>query len=468
MSGHGRKIWLLPPLFAALYLIFPNRDFTTDGVDYATHVVFGAGLFHPHHLLFSFTCHELYRLVTLFGPVDVFTLMATLTALVTALNVGLVGVLVCRLTHDRRTAAVAMLLFGLSNATWFLATGAEPHPLAIAFELLALLSVTRDGAPSVVPLALLAMLAVLFRQESVFFVLVLAGYVLATTRSPGRFVAFLTITGAGSVLAYVLAAAHEGIRTPGDFAHWIMSYATGPDYKSGLWGHGLSLERIPRLLSGIRDAVVSTGPLHRNARGDHPLVTPGNIIAAGGAFVFVVASAIWIVRGLIRRAPATPGPRFVRGLLLAWIVVDALFIAWWDNGNLKFWGLLLAPVILLGARPWRTPAWLAAPAIAGLAIANFAGGILPDSQPQNSLVYQVIHQIGCDRLRDGDVLVGGTYELRPYALYACRKTVELAPLTEVAALVDRPGLTANVYLLETELRPHDDELDPLRAELSFQ
>jgi hypothetical protein len=420
-----RKAVLL--VTAVAYLALLNREFTSDGVTYAVSARDGYALYHPHHLLYNMGARQLHHL---FARVDLWTLLSIVSALWSLLNVAWLYALARRVFGSDARAAFIACFYAFSDVTWFLGTTAEVYPMVTTFELWAFDRMWRaERACSnreAVVLGVLTALAMLMHQTAIFFALALAWWLWSTTRSLARTAIYLGVSGAITGGAYLLAAWHEGVTGVSSFVRWLVLYAHSEQFKSGEWGGGLSLGRILNPLSGSIESFISFGPLHRWTRGDHPVWTVWTVLEGVSLLVGACALVAWMVR----RAPPEPArvrvPPPLRRLLVVWLVLHGAFTIWWDGGSREIWSMLIAPLLLVIAwRPRVRPAeWVL---LGALVAANLFGGLIPDSRDENGPVYPVVEQLGCDNLRDGDVIIGGVSELDHYVRYRCKVTIRQLP-----------------------------------------
>ena len=475
-SNLASSLYGLSALLLALFLSLSNQADGTDGVDYATSIKQGVGLFHPHHVLygaFGFVVHRALAFITYIDPL---ILMTVLSSLVTTISLIVFFMLVKHLTESTNIALLITAFYAFNYSTIYMGTAAEVYPYAALCELLALLVLLRAPRPSWPVLSLVAALgalAVLFHQTAVFFVMALVLFIGLKTRSFWAAAGVAVSSGALTIGVYIFAAWKNNVHNLSEFLRWIFSYVHTSQYAEGSWGSGLSLARIPAILFGIVSTLIS--PNYQK------YIINGSLFVDWTDFVFFPAVAVVLIalaltiRWLFRkrrsaRSLSTSELRPLLQLLLFWILLGGLFVAWWDQGNIEFWYMLVAPVLLLLALGLRAieqagtplPRCLAVVAF-GLLVANLAGRVHADSRPANSLVRGVLAGIGCERLADGDLLVGPIWDLPPMIRYKCGRetataSIHLAPSAAAQreqALQRYSSLLfagrKHVYWLETEL-----------------
>lgn len=466
----------LSALLLALFLSLSNQADGTDGVDYATSIKQGLGLFHPHHVLYGAFGFVVHRALAFIFYIDPLILMTIMSSLVTTISLIVFFMLVKHLIESTNIALLITALYAFNYSTMYMGTAAEVYPYAALCELLALLVFLRAPRPSWPALSLVAALsalAVLFHQTAVFFVLALVLFIGLKTRSFWAAAGVAVSSGSMTIGVYVFAAMKNNVHNLSEFLRWILFYVHTSQYAEGSWGSGLSLARIPAILFGIASTLIS--PNYHKYMINRSLFVDWTDFVFFPAVVVVVIALGLVTRWLFRnrrvvRTLSTSELRPLLQMLAIWILLGGLFVAWWDQGNIEFWYMLAAPVLLLFALCLRAieqagtplPRRLAVVA-AGLLVANLAGRVYVDSRPSNSLVRGVLAGIGCERIADGDIIVGPVWDLPPMIRYKCGRETTTAsihmaasdPAQREQALQRYSSLLfsgkKHVYWLETEL-----------------
>lgn len=349
-GGPDERRWPFLGLAAFVVLIHAvmfNRDFTVDGLAYATAVESGSGLWHSNHLVFAAIHFAIQHLVQAVSAVPV---RAVWTMQVATALCGLGTVLALATYMAPRAGVVrACLLAALlacSFAFWSFSQEPEAYvpPMFCVALSLALLR-ERELAPGPWRIALLAALAVLavllLQQYALWYpaLLILLRSRLAPGADRRRALAWVGVGVPVACLAAYLAvgAASGGIEDASGLARWLLGYGYDPDA-------GVSTYR-------------AAPPLSARALGF--ALGLGNLL-----FAYEVAlDARWmfaaIIVGIVLLLALFPSwwaavreasPDAVA--LCAFLLANALFAFWWESRNIEF----LLPLAFAGV------------ALAGLAV----------------------------------------------------------------------------------------------------
>jgi hypothetical protein len=468
-------------LFALLvYLLLQNRINVGDGVDYAYSVKLGNNLFHPHHVLYNFFCHRIYSALYGLSSFSPLYFMGVLSSIAMAITVALFYAIAAALTERALLSALFALAYAFTYATFYLGTTAEVYPFSMLFSLFALFVCVRTelrSEPALLIAALLCAGAMLFHQAAIFFTLSVA-YFVARQSGWRRAARFTVYSGVSCAIPYVLASHTMGVRTPAEFIRWILFYVHTSQYKSGEWGHGLSLDRLALIPWGFFSTVVALP--HERLRSIRPLALSLLDFGTAAAVLLLVFSSGFLAVRLFR-TPRNGSFAGLRQLLWLWLGLDVLFTAWWNQTNPKFWYMMLPALYLLCALRFTRSAEKPGPLMKalglstlGLFFTNVCGQVYADSRSNNSAVSGIVNALGCQNLSSGDTLIGPVNNLKMFVLYSCDKLVNVTSLGEVPALAmsDKPAALqhyadelynhhSRVYLLQPEL--HEGVMDTLRT-----
>jgi hypothetical protein len=459
-----------------LFLSLQSHAGRSDGIDYAFGIKQGSSLFHPHHVLYTALGFVVHRALSHVVPIDPLTLINILSSLVTAFTVALFFRLLMVLTKAESLSLLMTAFYTFNYSTLYMGTTAEVYSYSVLCELFALLLCVKHPRPSwpvLCQVAVLGALAVLFHQSAIFFVLALVVFIGLRARSIRAAAVVAAVSGLVTLAFYVFAAEQNGVRAPSGFVHWIFFYAHSHQYEAGVWGGGLTLAHAPDLLDGIFSTLVKPDWQKYMISQrlfvewtDFVLVPAVAVLA--GALVILLLYLLKHRKTVAAQARAQTAP--LRVMLLVWITTGGLFVAWWDQTNIEFWYMLVTPLLLLLALRLHThlrqgvqlPRSLRFIAVS-LLFANLAGRVFADARPSRSMVGEVVAAIGCERIANGDLIIGPIWDLPPAIRYRCDKEIShasiyLAPPAEKKSALRRYEqlLFANpphVYFLETELVP---------------
>jgi len=383
----GRLTALLPGVLLALGIVAvlastAALEQSGDSLAYLTKARDGQGLFHPHHLLFNAAVRSVYLgLAAVVGVRDivlaaqVHNLVLTFIAIVAVYWIGL------RWLGSQLLGLIGLALYGSTTAILVYASQAEVYVPAVALlGVAAAFFLTLAESPSSrsarAGLTVAWVLAVLYHQTTVLFLIAMAVTVLVSRkRELARAVALVSATAGGVVLgAYWLgyrAMEAESTETV-TFLEFILSYAVTPGVR---WG------RI-----GNFDSSGMLGLLESHVRGLSALVPdrPGALTAFAVAGVAAVILA-WCLAG--------SRERLLLCFATSWAVTFLVFFLWWLPQEAEFAVLTSMPVCLaimagvatfvLGSRISAAGARTVAGGILVIAAINFWGGIRFEVLPRH-------------------------------------------------------------------------------------
>jgi len=445
---------------AGLYLLtFTNGAyFTRDTLLYAQAVENGWGTFHPQHLAYIPIARLFYLLWALLSYTGRSLLpLQVLSALVGALNVGLMHEILSRVAR-RRAALAGTALFALSYGSWRYAVEANPYPMTLTGLLLVMLVLIQPGSHSAHQAVLAGMataLASLFTLSGALVapaVLVAFWYRPEDQRARAGRVRLSAIYLAVMLLllacAYVtVAVCTEGVRTPDDLVRYITRFVRG---SSGWLGTGqpLSWRSLIKAVPGFANLFVGEVPLLRwlqgSARGwdllfalspAAVLVERGTaasgaswdvvlaLLASGIVFAVIAAGVTWILRRWTLIRAASP---YLTDTLTIWFVSFSLGALFWLPENVHYWLPNLIPICVMAAEAWsverrggerenRLMPLVWAMLVVCLTIANLAGSIMPLQKPLGN-PYRAMALSFENHLRPGAAVVtlgAGEYRQAP-------------------------------------------------------
>jgi hypothetical protein len=400
--------------------------------------------------------------------------MTMLSSIVTAATVALLCAILHTLTARPLLAALGALAYAFTYGTFYLGTTSEVYPFSILCALCALwlgIRTEQWREPTVVAVALLSALAVLFHQTGLFFGIAMA-YFLLRRCGLGTVVRFTAYSAVATGLPYLSGAYVWGCRSPADFGKWIFFYVHTEQYHSGQWGHGFGLSRLGSIVWGFVSTLVALP--HEKYLAIRPIpVTLLDGLAAVATLVLIAALAtlavdLWRARGT--RSNSNPHA-LLKQTLWIWLVLQVLFTAWWDQTNPEFWYMMLPALytlLTLGLQRYlgeldRPPTALLV-AVLALAGTNFCGRIYSDSRVQNSPTHGILGSLGCANIGAGDYFLGPINDLNAALAYTCGQQIRVGSISKLPTMGEASKAAAlqhygeqvfaphnRVYLLETEL-----------------
>lgn len=313
-----------------IFLLLRSQVHSYDALMFAYAIdlgVFADSVFRPHNLLYLPLAIAVGRLTGL----DPFLSGQLVSALFGGASVSVFWLLARRIA-PYRVALFTTLFFFTTNAVFCVATWVEVYTTSLFFVLLCAFLLARR-TPCAWLVGIAWGMAILSHITNVLLVVPLAVWCLSRARrgAGGQFLAGI-LCGASFLSAFVytgVAWFFVGVRSPGEFILWIVSYtATQSEYgslrPSQLLLAGLGLKRA--LVDGPAGVL---------------MVAHGYVI--GAAVTLAVSS-----RGIARR---------IAVCLLVFFLTYAAFFAWWEPLNIEFWVVTLVPLMflcLLGFRALRS------------------------------------------------------------------------------------------------------------------
>jgi 4-amino-4-deoxy-L-arabinose transferase-like glycosyltransferase len=351
--GHAAAALLLALSAGLLLFSLRAQEQTADSLDYALSARTGAGMYHPHHLLFipivRLFLHGLARMGIGPDPILAGQIHNILWGIVTTVCLFWAGE---RLLGSPFGGIVAAFFLLVARGFWLYSTQLEvyvPATGCLALMTVLLLTQRRDSLRVVQGLLLsfLLALAVLYHQSSLLFCIPL-GYWLIRGRGKARAWKNLWVllpSGALVLVAYLIAFRYTDVETRipdvlsvtqrstlGGFVRFCLAYGFYPQTGWGTFRNVLSVMGIARLVHSQVQCLVTFPWILRF------IVIPGFGLLLAGL-------VLWHARRSVRGAAEAPARRF----LLLWLLTYYGFFLWWFPGEREFFITPLYPLILLAA-----------------------------------------------------------------------------------------------------------------------
>ncbi len=329
---------------AALLLALRAVEQTPDALDQALAARTGAGMLHPHHLIYAPLVHLTLRALAALGgdPRDAVMAGQLHNAAWAAVALPVFAAAAARLLGSAAAGVLLAIVLLVTRGFWTYASQVESYlPAAACLILLAARATAvppGKAAPSWPGLAALLALAALLHQTNVLFAVPLAVGLSAAHGRPGALAAARACAAAGALLLAAYAAAYVAAAEAaahGGFQRYVLAYALAP--VPG-WGEAanMSARGLAALLRSQAAAVTA-----------YPAGWGGAAAVLGGAAA--AGLLVWHLRQIQRRAPEAAR----RAFLLAWVGVYWLFFLWWLPGDSDFFVVTLPPLLLLAGLVWR-------------------------------------------------------------------------------------------------------------------
>ena len=247
-------------LWLAFFIVFQNKDYSYDSIEYATNVRNGTNIFHPHHLLYNACGYLLYNIFG--GKIDPLRLLSGANAfLIAIVFVIIVKILYSKTDNFLRSIWIANL-FAVSSGALYIASSVEVYASAIFFQSLALLIlIQKKNSASdtwfyIFLTALVSSLGALFHQTAVFFIPVAAWFIWRENKKNVPALAYLLMCAILILVPYYFCASHYGYSGIGKTIDWALYYMRLPEYGGGALGK-LGLDSFVRAIGGISQTIFS-------------------------------------------------------------------------------------------------------------------------------------------------------------------------------------------------------------------
>ncbi|HEY7210776.1 MAG TPA: hypothetical protein VH477_10940 [Bryobacteraceae bacterium] len=373
---------LLTGFIFALYVGFATRTFYWDGVLFSLYIEkFSAGefskgvLFHPNHLFYNAVGYLLYRGATALGfhgrAISVLQGLNIAASIVTA---SLVFAFAQRITQSRKIALFCLALFAFGATWWKFSTDANSYIVSVLFSTLAINLLLKEP-PRILSSAICYVIAMMFHQLAVFLC-VPAVCAIAWFNEWPRIkriwtsAAYLAGSAAAILMAYWLAYSQVDHASAPTLVSWILT-------RSMDWRAGHSL---PGLVATYFASYVKLFLGGRWTLLQNYLSLP---VYLGFALCLITLATAAVLFRRPKPQSATIAGKRTRIVLWAWIIVYAIFLAWWEPGAAFHKLYLWPPVVLLigvwiarkSGRLERVNAFLAL--TAAVAAWNFSAYVFP-------------------------------------------------------------------------------------------
>lgn len=324
-------------LLTLSYCLLPSENCSADALCYAADARYGNNLFLPHHLLYTYFNHVLYRWVSAFAEVDALRFMALVNSLFAGAGLWVLYKLL-GLRQQRLSPLLGTLFLGCSFGYMRFSVEAEAYIIPLFFSLLASYGycrhITTGRQFPLVGMSVAAVVSVLFHQLYLFWMGALfVGLFVYNKRSALIFALFALLVPATYMAVVVF---HEGLPCSlGSLWRYLASY-----YYSGE-GH-LSITAVNLLLTPIS--------FFRTFVQMH-----GNLMYFTGIVLFVVLAAVLalVLAVSVFRSWRFFKPVFKREQLFEWTMATAfllqLLFAFLSDGNAEF--MVMLPALFVLALP---------------------------------------------------------------------------------------------------------------------
>ena len=237
-----QKSWLLflsLLAIAILYLAFPSYRYFADSLDYAWTMETGSGwIVHPHHPLFPFLAHAVYRILggleSGISGLDILLYWSVAAGIVSCIGMVLIlrnsGLAI-------PTVLLSLGLFAFSRGVWYFSVTPNQHSTGLMLNVLTLLAIVyalKGSAAGIsrgqtIIIGILTGLAVHTTKLNIGLVLP-AAYVILSNNIPFRkritnMVWYIVTTMVvGGILLILLGTIFSGLNSAADFINWQQSY----------------------------------------------------------------------------------------------------------------------------------------------------------------------------------------------------------------------------------------------------
>lgn len=394
--AHRVMTYLLPLTTAAVYLLFPTKNYYWDGISFASSIENSPGLskalLHPHHLLYNVFGYVLYWLAQTAGlHIRAVHVLQFSNCILSAVCALLLFQFLSRVLGSLYVSGLITCVFSFSATWWKYSTDADSYIPSVLFLLVCLKLLFSSEQLRVFWIALAHTASMCLHQLAVFFYpVVVAGILLRRDRYTLRERLLLVLQYSATAFCATIAinyyCFHWATGSFGltAFARWLTSYIQGPDRYS------FSFDVLNNLRYTLRGQVrlLFEGRL----KWIQGLVSLPLIILIAILSILVLTLALKLIKATPRirlhlpRAPVIE-ERFkpLVGICSIWIISYLAFLFFWYPYFTPYRLFYLAPLTCLCAvfllqrnrLASRNRRANAAMFVAAMAISNFVFFILP-------------------------------------------------------------------------------------------
>jgi hypothetical protein len=314
MELNKKRVTFLALLFALFMWLLRSVNFHPDGLDYAHSVKIGAGLFHPHHILYSPIAFLIYKIipVTPISACQIEQLIFSSLLFYVSWRTG------SRLLGNVKNGLLATLLLVSSRGVLQYTTGLEVYLPALTATTFLINELTKKRK-SQIKITLFLSMSILLHQTNVlliiplFFLLNFRRYFI-TTASSGLIVILIYLVSSGSdnLLDYIFRYANADIPVWGSFTHF-------------------NIDGISSLGANLWRAII-------------PLPVAIEFVFGMITIVLLLLLAILVFRKQNNQLLRFSG---------IWLFSYLLFVLWWLPTDQDFMVATLAPLWLITILTWN-------------------------------------------------------------------------------------------------------------------
>lgn len=446
----------------SVFTIFENKNYTHDSIDYALAVKEGTYLFHPHHILYNATGRVLYNIFD--------TEPLVILHFISAICMALCAAILFYSSLGSKKSWVWILLFTGCNGVLFCGTSQEVYAVTMMFTAMAWLPIIRksEGKMMFTTSIVSAALAMLYHQTAIFPVIIISLYYFIYDKY--RFLFFSLCSFGITSIVYCTVAYDNGVTTLPQFLTWLTEYAHLTEASGNAWGEFNSMT-IPKALWGIVSTVVYPELLVNYYQLGSAQVNPWQAlqtILSLSAFLCIVYIVSSIIYREVKKVPRM-GENSFNTYLILWFLIQMVFTLWWEPNNSEFWVLCILPLILfLSHTKTNESSGLLIVSVLIVFVANIAGRVKSDANPNNNQTLKVIESLHKDGMRNNDVILAFSTDIKPYMKYFYKKDIHVFSLGRVRnniydkenvvkryqQSIDSLSRLNNVYVHENELNPN--------------
>jgi hypothetical protein len=351
-SSSKYSLFILLSLAAAVYLMFPTRDFYWDGIIYAQFIEdspgFGAHLFHPNHLLYNFVGYLAYHAAQGLGLQTRALFVLQFVTIIFSLAGAFVFFRIVRLSFGGEYLSLALTaLFAFAAAWWRFSTDADVYIISVFFLLVGFYLILPNQTARPFLAAFAHSFAMLFHELAVLFFPVVILGLLFQTASCGRrdqaetvlkyaAAAFLLTFGTYCLSFYLLTGGFDAR----SFFVWVTSFAPDAEVSRNAW-QSLSLT-----LRGHRQMFLDGS----SRLFDRSALSVFLLIPLVGATLILIIQVVRNRREISIWRRALAGQKIYRRplflLCAAWILPYLLFLFIFIPGN-TFYRLFYFPAVIV-------------------------------------------------------------------------------------------------------------------------
>ncbi|MBI5374245.1 MAG: hypothetical protein HZA77_02350 [Candidatus Schekmanbacteria bacterium] len=434
MSLLGKPRTILFLLIASVFflsILFPNRDYSYDSIQYVIDAQDENLILHPHHLLFYPTARLACAISSSFlGEMNEWIMpIQLLNIIIFPIAVYFFYSFLVDVSGNIAASILCAAIFAFSGSIWSLSIDNEVHTLELLFFIMALKCAS--SRKNIILAASMFAIATLYHQGAVLLFPAFVAFFFLNSKEKrgidGIYFAFSYVAVAGGL--FLGCAALDGKRSLSEIIKWFTFYT-----ESGKWG--------TLTLSNLFYSAASLFQLFFASRVDRRIVFSGNIYPQDYIYLLMEAVGTLSIAFLLIIIVLKSWKKEIdfgiwsHVALIVFIPVT-FFAFWWEAQNVEFWlpclivMLLLLSIAIAETYKKKQPFlfYLSFFLLIIIFIHNLFSSVIPDSRLLKNETY-LFTQKFAPYVSEGDVFINNKKKPVPYLQYYSGKKIDYVSFAE--------------------------------------